>query len=140
MGRSAPGSSFLNLSKILPMIISRIKFYADTIHGEKNKLFCYSCNELEFQEFFSRQFAAGHTIRAAWFEKIENPGKKVLENSRFSQKNLNDFFEYYVSSNSEKRKIDITLALSAKQSFLDATRKESILLSEQIIKLLNSQA
>jgi hypothetical protein len=119
------------------MIISRIKFYADSAPGIKNKLFCYSCDELHFQEFFSRQFAAGLSIRAAWFEKIEMPSKNVLENIRFKPSDINTFFDYFTASLREKKNIDAIRSKAATDSFIQAAIKESQALSSSINNILN---
>jgi len=122
------------------MYISRIKFYADTAKEEKNKFFCYSCNELEFQEFFSRMFAAGHVIRAAWFEKVEEPGKKVIVNNRFPQHQLQDFLDFYLASKSQKKKIEVSRSLVSKNAFIEAALKESAVIDEIINSVLQKKS
>lgn len=83
-------------------MISRIKFYADCPDGQKNKLFCYSCNELALHDFFERQFLRGLRIRAAWFEKKDVAANVVHENIRFNAASLQYFFDYSFASPMEK--------------------------------------
>jgi len=87
------------------MIITRIKFYSDCPDGKKNKFFCYSCNELELHEFFTRQFQKGYRIRAAYFERKTSPGNIVIDNIRFSQASLQYFFDYSVASPFEQARM-----------------------------------
>lgn len=65
------------------MIIERLKFYADTPTGEKNKYCCWdisSIMDLEDRLIYFMQ--KGWNIRAAWYEKIDTDTGEVKENSK----------------------------------------------------------
>jgi len=73
------------------MIRERLKFYADTPRGEKNKLFCWTVSILSLQEALFRFFSEGYVIRAAWFEML-NTETGETENTRINvQKEFDTF-------------------------------------------------
>jgi hypothetical protein len=73
------------------MITEKLKFYADTPRGEKNKLFCWNVSVLQLEEALYRFFARGFVIRAAWYETI-NTDTGVHENSRINHQQIFDKF------------------------------------------------
>lgn len=63
------------------MIKERIKFYADTPRGEKNKFFSWAVTILTLEEALFRFFEQGFAIRAAWYEKMDTDSGET-ENTR----------------------------------------------------------
>ena len=73
------------------MYIERIKFYANTPMGEKNKYFCFKTDLLNLENCLFRFFKKGFEIRAAWYEKI-NIETGEIENLKLDlQTSLNKF-------------------------------------------------
>lgn len=72
------------------MYISRIKFYADTPKGEKNKFFCFIIYDLDIIGFIRRFWLKGFNIRAAYYETIDDVTREVKYNKKI---NLMDVFD-----------------------------------------------
>lgn len=86
----------ISTNAIDPVVISRIKFYADTPEG-KNKFFCWEIKGvLSFQDALFRFFSKGWYIRAAWYERINQGTNQVIENSRI---NIEDQYDQYIEGN-----------------------------------------
>lgn len=69
--------------------MERLKFYADTPDGKKNKFFCWTIKDMfELGERLNYFTNKGYYIRSAWYESIdENTGEKVNQQI--------DLVEYY---------------------------------------------
>jgi len=73
------------------MLKERLKFYADTPRGERNKLFCWDVSIIHLEDAIFRFFARGFNIRAAWYENTNSKtGQK--ENQRINIEELFDKF------------------------------------------------
>ena len=81
------------------MIMEKLKFYADTPRGERNKLFCWDVSILHLEDAIFRFFARGFVIRAAWYENVNQETGRVT-NERIDTEGLFDKF----SSLSSKQK------------------------------------
>jgi hypothetical protein len=59
--------------------MERLKFYADTTRGERNKFFCFSiASRSELDERLDYWIDKGFYIRAAWHESInEQTGERT---------------------------------------------------------------
>ena len=86
------------------MIIERVKFYADTPKGEKNKQFCFKVGILELPEAIKRFHKAGYSIRALWYEKIESDTGEKIENTRVPTSTLQKLFDEVYSENNRLTK------------------------------------
>lgn len=75
------------------MISDRIKFYADTPRGEKNKLFCFKADLLTLEETLMRFLRKKFVIRAAWFEQIDTETGELLTNQRIPTETLQSIFD-----------------------------------------------
>jgi hypothetical protein len=73
------------------MINERIKFYADTPMGEKNKQFCFKTDILNLSETIKRFLKKGFNIRAAWYEKINTVTRQV-ENTKIPTETIQKLF------------------------------------------------
>ncbi len=70
--------------------MERLKFYADTPDGKKNKFFCWTINDILDLPARLNYFAnKGYYIRAAWYEYVDDE-TKVKENQEID---LVEFFE-----------------------------------------------
>jgi len=91
----------MNTNTNNPVYIERIKFYADTPRGEKNKYFCFKTDLLNLEAALFRFFEKGFLVRAAWYEKI-NTETGEIENLKLDlQTSFNRFMALYP----KKRKI-----------------------------------
>jgi len=73
------------------MIVERIKFYADTPQGEKNKFFCFNLRTvMDIEAAIIRFLHKGFYFRSCWYEKINKSTGEVLENTRV---NMNDIID-----------------------------------------------
>ena len=71
--------------------LSRVKFYADTPMGEKNKYFCWDIDSiLSAEETVLRFMAKKWVIRAVWFENINTETGEITDNLRFNMSDLLD--------------------------------------------------
>lgn len=57
-------------------IVYRVKYYANTPEGERNKLFCWSINLFDLENHILRTLIRGYYIKSAWLEAIYE-GRKV---------------------------------------------------------------
>lgn len=73
------------------MFKERLKFYADTPRGEKNKYFCFDVSIIHLEDAIFRFFAKGFHIRAAWYENINTEYGQV-ENQKINVQELFDKF------------------------------------------------
>ena len=88
------------------MISERIKFYADTPKGEKNKQFCFNTNILSLADSVKRFFLQGFNIKAAWYEKIETDTGEIIENTRIPKSTLQELFDQAIEqSKKDKSKV-----------------------------------
>lgn len=79
----------------------RIKFYADTPRGEKNKLFCFDTSVLTLKETVWRFFNQGWSIRSAWYENINLTTGEVIENTKL---NVQSMFEEWCDEQQSAKK------------------------------------
>lgn len=79
------------------MISEKIKFYADTPRGEKNKQFCFKTNLLNISDTIKRFIRKKFVIRAAWYEKIDTCTGELIENTRIPAETLQDIFNEVIS-------------------------------------------
>ena len=78
----------------------RLKFYANTPRGERNKLFCFKIvSIIHLEEALGRFFMKGFDIRAAWYERIDKNTREVRENTKID---VHKTIEMYLD-NQEKR-------------------------------------
>ena len=66
----------------------KIKFYADTPKGEKNKLFVFSCNILSLEDCLYRFILKGFYIRSAYYQLEKDDGEII--NTKI--KNISDYY------------------------------------------------
>lgn len=85
------------------MIDERMKFYANTPRGEKNKQFCYKTNIIDLSEAIKRFYKQGFEIRALWYEKIDSDTGELLENIRVPTKTLQRLFDEVYSETTKNR-------------------------------------
>jgi hypothetical protein len=90
------------------MITEKLKFYADTPRGEKNKFFCWNVSILQLEEALYRFFARGFVIRAAWYETI-NTETGVHENTRI--RDLQGIFDRFCQLPPNKQRFYINVPL-----------------------------
>ena len=84
------------------MIIERLKFYADTPRGEKNKFFCWQIASIfNLEEKLIEFIQKGFEIRSAWYEKINDETGEILENSRIND--LQSIFDKAIDQLQKKR-------------------------------------
>ncbi len=84
------------------MITERIKFYADSPKGEKNKQFCFKTNLLCLEDSVKRLFIQGYSFRAVWYEKIDSETGEIIENTRIPQSTLQELFEKAIKENKKR--------------------------------------
>lgn len=72
----------------MPNFKTRLKFYADTPSGQRNKLHCYNCDLFQIEAMLKRFTIRGYIIRAAYFETLSDDGKTCISNVRVQ--NLQD--------------------------------------------------
>ncbi len=94
------------------MIVERIKFYADTPRGEKNKLFCFNCDILNLKDCLLRFILKGFNVRSAWYEKIDQDTGEIIENSR-----INDIQGYYEMAAALPKREKVRLSSSRVEDF-----------------------
>jgi len=75
------------------MISERVKFYADTPRGEKNKLFCFKVDLITLKETIKRFMIKKFVIRSAWYEKIDTGTGELIENTRIPSDSLQEIFD-----------------------------------------------
>lgn len=89
------------------MFTERLKFYADTPKGEKNKLHCFKVSLFTLEDAYFRFLATGYNIRASWYEKIDTESGVIAENCRLNDKELLEKFislkPYQVKKYQEKQ-------------------------------------
>ena len=66
----------------MPNFKTRLKFYADTPSGQRNKLHCYECDLFNIEAMIKRFTIRGYIIRAAYFETLSDDGKTCISNVR----------------------------------------------------------
>lgn len=66
----------------MPNFKTRLKFYADTPSGQRNKLHCYSCDLFNIEAMIKRFTIKGYIIRAAFFETLSEDGATCISNVR----------------------------------------------------------
>ena len=89
------------------MITERLKFYADTPQGTKNKLFTWNVSILRVQDALFRFFARSWTIRAAWYE-VYNTETGAVNNTRI---NTQELFDKFCDLPTKKKQIYINVQL-----------------------------
>lgn len=66
-------------------ITERLKFYADTPEGERNKYFCWKISSIAtLKDALWGFLDRGWNIRAAWYEKIDCSTGEVLVNTKLN--------------------------------------------------------
>jgi len=83
------------------MITEKLKFYADTPRGERNKLFCWKVSILHLEDAIFRFFARGFVIRAAWYENVNQETGQVT-NERI---NIEELFDKFSSLSSKQKSL-----------------------------------
>jgi hypothetical protein len=86
------------------MIKERLKFYADTPRGQKNKFFCWEVTILSLEDSLNRFFLEGYAIRAAWYEMINTETGEHFNERIKVQEQFDKFCDLY--SNNKKIKIN----------------------------------
>jgi len=76
--------------------LERIKFYADTPAGEKNKFFSFNCKYHYCMCFLLKLHKKGWIIRSVYYELLSHLDKHVLINKRIMspQQWLNKYDHY----------------------------------------------
>jgi len=83
----------------------RIKFYADTPSGDRNKLFCFNLTSiLTLKNCIFRFFAKGYNFRSVYYEKIDYETGKC-ENQRIPKETINELFEEFENLTPKQRKL-----------------------------------
>ena len=80
----------------------RLKFYANTPKGEKNKYFCFNVSLLQLEESIFRFIKRGYYIKSAWYECINTETGEILENSRITLQDVFDKFSKLTPSQIKK--------------------------------------
>lgn len=84
------------------MFSDRLKFYADTPRGEKNKMFCFKVDQLTMAETLKRFLGNNFVIRACWYEKIDTETGEVIENTRIPSETIQGLFNEVVKESVSK--------------------------------------
>jgi len=76
------------------MIVERIKFYADTPQGQKNKFFCFTLRTImDIEAAIFRFLRKGFYFRSCWYERINKETGEVIENTRVNMNDMVDNFQ-----------------------------------------------
>ena len=96
------------------MFVERIKFYADTPRGEKNKFFCFSIELLSLEQSIKNFLSKGFNIRALWYEKT-NTDTGEVENTRIKKEHLEKFWQDVLTEKGINKKSSTRPNLSPNQ-------------------------
>jgi len=81
------------------MFTERLKFYADTPRGEKNKQFCFKIGLLTLKDSIKRFIIKGFVLKSVYYEKIDTGTGELLENTRIPPETIQDIFNEVVKEN-----------------------------------------